>query len=189
MNLSDLPKLLPGESVEVMWGPLYDYAREVVAEPRKSIEFFQKPVGVEGRTLFDTNMMLGGSLPSPQVALITGIRVVVQCADKRSYVGAMSDAVLRLRIGSRVFLTDGPLFKFPPVFPVPQEFAIPTLSTDVGYFERLREFSELVKQSYYAITPLKVISNESFMVDLAFRETHRLRRLGVILDAFIYRPV
>ena len=60
---------------ETIWFPLYDYASYPTAGV-SSLTFFQTPIGQGGKTEADTNMVSGGSLPTPQSFIVTGVQCV-----------------------------------------------------------------------------------------------------------------
>lgn len=106
---------------------LYDF-QAYAAAGQTSLTFFQVPVGQSGKTKADTNMEQAGSLPSPKQFLIETIEVYLypgslvnvaasaatnlpQQADDM-YAFAKS-GFLDLFIGSKSYLTEAPLGRFP----------------------------------------------------------------------------
>lgn len=127
---------------EAITQSLYDSAAYPVAGVNQ-LTFFQTPVGggtsalvgaAAGKTYEDTNMLAAGSMPNGQAYVITSIELDVQpgvpgtwtAAGQPAAFGAQAVATsindvwkiratgyLNLTIGSKPYLTEGPLMKFP----------------------------------------------------------------------------
>lgn len=112
---------------EAIRSSLYDF-QAYAAVGQTSLSFFQVPVGQSGKTKADTNMESAGSLPSPKQFLIETIELYLfpgslvnvaasaatnlpQQADDM-YAFAKS-GFLDLFIGSKSYLTEAPLGRFP----------------------------------------------------------------------------
>ena len=114
---------------EVIWEPLYDTVTYPAAGAA-SLILFQDQIGKNGKNLSQTNMDLDGQLPkgkalkvvSIQLAfytggqantLITGNTIEQEAAinDTRTFA---ENGSLKFRIGSKEFLRQAPLGKFPP---------------------------------------------------------------------------
>lgn len=177
---------------EVTYQPLYHYrsGNRKGDLAGKRFDFFNVPVGVQGYTFLDTNMFIPNRLPRPVEYMITGVRVVAQFSDPDVYMRVLSDSNLELMLGSKAYLRDGPLYKFPTMFPVPLSFTIPQLFPDANqHIEALKAYEEKVKHAYYAITPLRIVADQNFGVTIMLADEIDGGRLGVILDGFAYRPV
>ncbi len=112
---------------EVIWEPLYD----TVAYPSggsSSITLFQNQIGKNGKQLDETNMDLDGQLPSGKSFLLVGIQLAFYAgdlsasannelivnhvtADTRTFA---ENGHLIFRIGSKDYMRQAPLGKFPP---------------------------------------------------------------------------
>jgi hypothetical protein len=89
--------------------PLYDFLR-YPAEGVDLLEFFRMPVGVEGKTLADTNMFLANALPSGRATMVAEIGILPWCsfADRRAL---LSNGVLELQILDKLYFRE-PLERF-----------------------------------------------------------------------------
>lgn len=178
---------------EVVWSPRYDY-QVYPTTGATQFTFFQTPVGQGGTTLADTNMQSAGQMPRPQEFLVTGIQVVFSGGNPVSAAAAVAqnwldvndvifgDAWLDLFIGSKSYLQDGPIAKFP------QQFRLGG-AVDEGTGAFMVDYAVGVGR-YYAITPVKLTANQNFNVTLNFPTAVTVvteATIGVILDGFLYR--
>lgn len=189
---------------EVIWQPLYDY-QAYAAAGAPVFTFFQTTVGQLGTTLADTNMRAAGSMPAPQEFLVTGIQVRFDPGNAVAQGNAAAATVqenwndvndvmfgnawLRLFIGSKSYLDDGPLAKFTQQFRlggVADNAATGTNATPVVW---LIDYS-VHGGKYYGITPVKLPTTQNFDVSLNFPTAIAITvagTIGVILDGFLYR--
>lgn len=195
----------PGQ-IEAVWQPYYDFQVYPQAGTT-NLTFFQRTVGTAGTTLADTNMRASGQFPRPVQFLVTGLQVVYSPAKAAAQVAAAADTAslpqtnivdvnalhrsgwLRLTIGSKEYLTDAPIGKFPPVYGL-------EIEGDLGPNVNAATISQNVDYAnftgrYYSVTPFLIPSNQNFDVTLnwptAIAVTGATDRIGVILDGFEYR--
>jgi len=195
----------PGQ-IESIWQPYYHF-QTYPAAGATQLTFFQSTVGTAGTTLADTNMRASGQFPRPVQFLVTGLQVVYLPAKAAAEVaGAATDAsvpltnivdvnalsrsgFLRLQIGSKDYLTDAPLGKFPPVWEVDIEGRI-GVSNNAAALTQTVDYANFGGK-YYSVTPFLIPSNQNFDVTLnwpaAVSVTGAANRIGVILDGFEYR--
>lgn len=193
-------------SIESIWQPYYDFQSYPTAG-QTSLTFFQVPKGQSSKTFDDTNMLLAGQFPAPTAFLITAIQVLfmphwlVTAGGNMSVTAAVAavntnindvgqvanTGNLILTIGSKPYLVDAPLGKFPP------NFSIGGLQAYSGTFAAgtyiATDFARTIGR-YYEITPLLVPMNQNFSVTLnwnAVVTVANIGRIGVILDGFYYR--
>lgn len=116
----------PNDVEGLKWN-LYD-SLAYAAAGQSQLQFFQTPQGQGGKTLADTNMTSAGQLASPQSFLIQTIELFFFPGEVISTYGAAtastfvndtykffsSKAWLELYIGSKAYLDEAPLMKFPP---------------------------------------------------------------------------
>lgn len=203
-NLSQLAQFRtnrPNET-EVIWSPLYDFQTYASAGTTVEYSFFQTPVGQSNRTLEDTNMEAAGQMPSPKTFLITALSVVLfpGAATSAYGAGAVSAFVddvykfgkagyLKLFVGSKDYLRDGPMGKFPADFGIAGFAALSDASTAGANLQGRINVASW-RGPKYAITPVMLERNQNFKVTLNFPTTTALSanaRVGVILDGFEYR--
>lgn len=188
---------------EVIWQPLYDYQAYPMVGATQ-LTFFQTPFGQGGSTLGDTNMSAAGQLPRPQEFLITGIQVYFKPGNAVAVAGQAAAAIqenwndvndilfgesfLKLFIGSKDYLIDGPLGKFTQCFGITGGgWSMGTTTADMN-----GRWIDYAKHSgrYYSITPVKLPANQNFNVTLNFPTAIAASvagTIGVILDGFLYR--
>lgn len=181
---------IPGYG-DAIYQPLYDYqtlAATAVAQQR----FFLTPQGQNNRTIVDTNMELAGQIPKGQAFLITGIQVEIlpgvpingTTASKFAddIYNVSKGGALVLSIGSKDFVTQGNLAKFPPVNRLSADSST-TVSTDRYVYATTsgREFQ---------VADLLLESNQNFNVtlyDLPALPSGVAGKIGVTLNGFLYR--
>lgn len=115
-------------SKEAIRSSLYDFQVYALAG-QTLLTFFQVPVGQSGKTKADTNMEAAGSLPSPKQFLVETIEcyflpgsVIDTVATTATNTAKQADDVyevmksgfLDLFIGSKSYLTEAPIGRFPP---------------------------------------------------------------------------
>ena len=189
--------------LEVIWQPQYEYQTYGTAGATQ-FTFFQTTVGASSTTLANTSMKAAGQFPAPTEFLVTGIQVYFRPGNAVAQVGAVTlvqenwndvnDVLFGLGwldffIGSKSYLTDGPISKFT------QQFRIAgggwqADSTTAGAAQKTFIDYATHTGRYYAITPVKLQSNQNFNVTLNFPTAITVPvagRIGVILDGFLYR--
>ncbi len=208
------PDLFVPMHMECYWSPLFDFWTFDEIPPQH--EFFVFPVGAtlksypgRMREIQDTNMYLTGQLPAPQEFYITAIRVSFT-PDYTQHRGRLEldlqdlrkvllSGVLELVLGHRRYVYDGPLAKFPVLFPTYHAESLAALMKELDG-QLYKEAQECEDESgritklpgeLYAITPIYLQRNQSFHVRVLFPEPVQLNapgRLGVILDGYLLRP-
>lgn len=115
------------DQVEAIRQSLWD-TQTYVDNSTTQLQFFQIPNGQSSKTLADTNMEAAGSLPAPKSFLVETIELYVYpgntiAADSTTIAASknLNDIYqltktgwLDLFIGSKSYLIEGPLMKFPP---------------------------------------------------------------------------
>ena len=189
---------------EVIWQPLYDYQAYAMAGVTQ-MTFFQTSVGASGTTYGDTNMAVGGQLPRPQEFLITGVQVYFKPGNavNRSALAVATvlenwndvndiifgESFLKLFIGSKDYLIDGPVGKFPPVFGIGGTAAYMGQTTTADVNGRATDYAKAAGR-YYSITPVKIPASQNFNVSLNWPTAIAASvagTIGVVLDGFLYR--
>lgn len=188
---------LPGQ-VEVIWQPLYHY-QTYAAAGGTAFTFFQTPIGQGGLTLSDTNMQTAGAVPKGQTFVATALQVellldaadIFLTADPDSYLNdyyrvMTSRANLVLEIGSKPFLKQAPLGKFPPAHNIQAQTAISTTANNIT---EGMSFAQGGGQAFQ-IVPLTLTSNQNFVLTINFETAVAVAtecRLGVTLHGYLFR--
>ncbi len=170
--------------------------------------------------LADTNMESAGQLPSPKMFLATSIEVVFfpgSVATANTYtpqvvnsfiavptaaqapiaLGALNDlnavlqgGFLNFFIGSKSYLTEAQLVRFPPKTCLSADLAVASNSATTGAIGAA--MGKAVGRPYYLDPPVLLPPNQNFNVSLNFPSVVATpsgfnARVGVILDGFLYR--
>lgn len=187
-TLQDLQKFVVNrEGWEVIKQSFYDSA----AYPTTGVStltFFQLPVGQSSKTQSDTNMTLAGQLPANQGFLIEGIEILFEpstptvAASMPAAQGAEAAATgindayifyrsgnLNLTIGSKPYLQEGPLMKFPPSANFNVSGALSAINAATG--QGRIAFGKAQGRPYaLGSAPIFLTSNQNFSVTLAWPE-------------------
>ncbi len=203
---------------DVIWQPLYDYQAYTGASGHTQLTFFSVPLG-QGttsapgatgvKTLADTNLVTASALPTNNEFYCTGIELFfmpgiqpgrgsVALADVGEYVDDLWTIAkagwLNFKIQDRNYVKDGPLGLFP-------ETTRMGLSAAIGLtFDSDETGTEVVEEVAYAalsgepyqITPVYIVSNQSFQVQLNWSAAQVLpsgqnARIGVRLNGYQIR--
>lgn len=198
---------LPG--YEAITQTLYDY-QAYPALGQTQLTFFAVPVGQGGKTLEDTNMTLAGQLPANQQFLITSVEVLffpttptvaagmpaVYGADavaaqiNDSYVVARS-GYLRMIIGSKDYLIEAPLGRFPgkTQYEITAAAVASNAATGTATQSRIA-YGKSGGRPYALRAPLRLTENMNFSVSLNWAAAVGIAnpgRIGVVLDGILYR--
>lgn len=190
---------------EEIAAPRFDYQH--VESVQAFQEFFTMPMGMNTargvKTARDTNMHNAGQLPEGNTFLITGIRVLFipdylqhrgrAAEDEQDAKRMLLGGQLRLRIGCRDYLDDGPLAKFPSLMPKTWmgELAYLTPDAEEAHWQLLYDPvpERLARVLSYQLVPVFIAPNQFFCVQV-LAEPQPLNapgKLGVILDGRLIR--
>lgn len=197
------------EGWEAIRQTLYDYQAYAAAGVTQ-LTYFALPVGQGGKTLSDTNMSLAGQLPANQEFLIQSIEVhflptvPTVAADNPASQGVkavaniVNDAYrfyrtgnLKLEIGSKPYLQEAPLGRFPGKTYF-QVNAATALAGEVVDANSRIAFAYAAGRPYLmAGAGLRLVSTQNFTITLNWPEGVQAivnpARVGVILDGILYR--
>lgn len=199
--------------VEAIWYPLYDYQAYAAAGQAK-LTFFALPQGqgvtshpgsAGAKTEADTNMTAGGQLPSPQKFFCIGVSVDFWPGNAVNAGSALANAgrnwqdvwsvsrsgYLKMKIGSKDYVTDGPIGKFPSDTRLAGAAALADSTTAAAAQMTQVDYATLAG-SPYEITPFWIPSSQNFAVELAWPNAMALPsgvagRIGVRLLGYMYR--
>lgn len=188
---------------------LYDF-QVYAAAGQSQLSFFTSPVG-GARTLSDTNMTLAGQLPKNQEFLVQSIEVFFSpttptvAAQMPAVFGAQAAAQivndsyivgrsgnLVLTIGSKPYLQESPLGRFPQKAAFTLEAGLSDVSTAGASFQSRVTFGKWAGRPYL-LDPAALLlpENQNFSVALSWPEGLQAisnpARIGVILDGILYR--
>jgi hypothetical protein len=188
---------------------LYDY-QVYAAAGQTSLSFFQVPLGQAGKTIADTNIEVSGTLPQPKHFLVESIEIrfwpgvlpVTQAAalGASNYTNDVEtfsqSGSLNFFIGSKTYLEEAPLGRFPPKTSVTAEFAASIAFAQLAAADEEQQLTmdlAYVAGRPYFINPATLlIPTQNFKVSLNWPAAVALpstedARIGVVLDGVLYR--
>jgi hypothetical protein len=164
------------------------------------LTFFQNPIGQAGKTANDTNMTLAGQLPAQQAFLITAVCIDFYPAaaigrDGNAGVSANwndtqilgEGGELNINIGSKNFLQQAPLGKFPTNFR--QAGAAALTGESAATTISVIDYSKM-GGSVFQVVPFTLIATQNFNVTLIWNTALPISddaRIGVIFQGFLTR--
>lgn len=194
------------DQMEVVRQTLYDFQTYAMAGASQ-MTFFAQPMGQAGKTKADTNMTIAGSLPAPLRFAIQAIEVYFfsgafpSVAPAAIATGGVDNHVndvwefytgvawLELQIGSKPYLIEAPLLRFPP-FAKFQGFAgIASQAAVVDLVARTSDMSASGRP-YVIDPPLMLEPTQNFSVTLNFPTAIAVSaagRVGVVLNGVTAR--
>jgi len=187
---------------EVIFQPIYDFQVYPAAGFRE-LAFFQVPEGQGGKTFDDTNMSLTAALPVPINMAITDIQIwffpgsivsatgAIVAANWNDVEAVLVGGNLQLEIGSKEYLVDAPLMKFPPAARLAGQAALSDTTTAAAARVTTIDYASAVG-AVYNIVPLRLISQQNFVARLRFSTAIATpstvaARIGVHFGGFRYR--
>lgn len=205
-------KVNRSQEYEVTRQSLYDF-QTYASAGQTSLTFFQVPIGQSGKTIADTNLELAGQLPAPKYFVVESIEIYLFPADAPVSVvngTAVSatitnyandvDAVaqsgsLDFFIGSKSYLQEAPLGRFPPKARLHTEFgyALQTkqaIAADDGA-QVSGDYAAMAGRPYF-LDPYKILlaPTQNFNVKLIWPAAVSISgdaRIGVVMDGVLFR--
>lgn len=184
------------------------------AAGQSNLTFFQNPVGQAGKTLEDTNMEAAGQLPAPKYFLVESIEIrffpgvnpvvssnfpttqAVTTNFTNDVYAFQKAGYLDFFIGSKSYLTEAPLGKFPPKTNLTTEFgagfqmkqAIPADEAS----QIIGDYAAMSGRPYYIKPQIALIPNQNFNVTANWATPVALpsttdARMNITLDGLLYR--
>ena len=187
---------------EVIFQPIFDF-QEYPVIGFTELAFFQVPEGQQGKTFDDTNMSITAALPVPINMAITDIQIWFLPGTLPSSIGSeigvnwndvnsvLRAGNLQIEIGSKEYLVDAPLLKFPPHARLAGQAALSDTSTaGAGQLTKIDYAS--AAGAVYNIVPLRLISQQNFVARVRFSSAVALPsftagRIGVHFGGYRYR--
>jgi len=203
------------EGWEGITNTLYD-SNAYAAAGHTTLAFFATPLG-QGtglgggpKSLTDTNMQIAGSLPANQEFLVQSVEIMFHpttptvAAQMPAAFGAQAIAQiindsyifyragnLTFTIGSKAYLQEAPLMKFPPKAFFELHAALSDVTTAGASLQSRIAFATARGRPYLLKAPLRLVSSQNFRVDLNWPEGLQAitnpGRITVSLDGILYR--
>lgn len=196
-------KVRQSGNIEGIGWSLYDFGTYAQAG-QTSLSFFQVPVGQSSKTLADTNMELAGQLPSGQAFLIESIELYLfpgvapglnstTDADTAEFTNDVYDFAksgsLALNIGSKKYVQEAPLGRFPPKTRLAGWSA---LTTTEATLTKIVDYSAAGGRPYLLRSPYLLESSQNFNITLTWPAAVPLSaaaRIGCVMEGVLYRDV
>lgn len=191
----------PGE-IEATKSSLYDFQAYAQAG-QTQLQFFNIPKGQSSKTLADTNMTTAGALPAPQSFLIQSIEIYFFPAGDPSILNSGSpienindvydvakSGWLELFIGSKPYLDEAPLLKFPPQCGLTGWAAIGGNATPSGVDSRIISYASFGGPIYDMRPPILLVPTQNFTVTLNWPTAVAISaaaRIGINMQGILYR--
>lgn len=191
-------------SIEAVRASLYDF-QVYAAAGQTSLTFFQVPQGQGGKTKSDTNMEAAGSLPAPKQFLIesiechfypgspvdafTAVAAALPVQGQDVY-DVMKSGWLDLFIGSKSYLTEAPIGRFPPSTGMKLTGSATSNSATTGITKS--EYATFGGQIYKLSPEILLVPTQNFNVTLNWPALVPMTstiagRIGIVLKGILYR--
>lgn len=205
-NLADFRKFAVNrqDQMEVVRQTLYDFQTYPMAGSTQ-LTFFALPIGQSSKTKADTNMTIAGSLPAP-------LRFAIQAVEIYFFPGVLPSAAggaagidnhvndvwevytatawLELQIGSKPYLIEAPLLRFPPFAHLGGFAGMSDASTAGANLFARTSTMYAAGRAYIVDPPLLLEPNQNFTVQLNFPTAVGISaagRIGVVLNGVTAR--
>lgn len=200
------------QEYEVTRQTLYDF-QTYASAGQTSLNFFQVPIGQGGKTIADTNMELAGNLPAPKYFLVESIEIYFFPADAPVSISNVSallsvitnyandtDAVaqsgsLDFFIGSKSYLQEAPLGRFPPKTRLQTTFGAAfqqkiAIAADEAN-QIVGDYAAMVGRPYF-LDPYKILlaPTQNFKVTMIWPAAVSVSadaRIGVVMDGALFK--
>lgn len=174
------------------------------------LQFFQTPRGQSSKTVADTNMTSAGQLPQPQHFLVESIEIllfpgvlpttklttVAETEFANDMYTVAKSGSLNFFIGSKTYLEEAPVGRFPPKTKMGSEaaHAISKLQATAADSELQvsTDYACWAGRPYYLDPPVLLVPNQNFTVTLNWPSVVALpsgadAKVFVVLDGILYR--
>lgn len=194
---------------EVLRQTLYDFQTYANAG-QTSLQFFQVPLGQGGKTIADTNQDSAGQLPQPKWFLVESIEIhffpgidpgtevttIAETEFTNDVYAVAKGGSLNFFIGSKTYVEEAPLIRFPPKTRLNVEAAHSIFYTEASASDAAAQvstdYAAACGRPYFIDPEVLLIPNQNFKVTLSWPSVVALPssvdgRIGVILDGILYR--
>lgn len=192
---------------------LFDF-QSYASAGQTSLAFFQVPIGQGGKTIDDTNMDISGSLAQPKhhltesielrfypgvlpVTLLSGVAGTIAASNFTNDVYTFQKSgSLRFFIGSKAYLEESPLGRFPPKTNLCSEFAVSVAQNQAVAADLENQISMDISymggRPYFINPATLLIPVQNFVVSTLWATAVALpsgqdARIGVVNDGVLYR--
>lgn len=180
----------------------YDFTTYAQAG-QTSLNFFQVPVGQSSKTLADTNMEIAGSLPNPKHFLVQDIQVFFFPAGDLSQFGTQAAAenvndvydvsksgYLEFFIGSKNYIQEGPIGRFPPSNGLTVSAALADQTTAGATMQSRISYANMAGRIWAVSPQILLKPTQNFRVSLLWPAAVAISanaRIGVVMNGIEYR--
>lgn len=197
------------DQYEITKQSLYD-TQTYSSSGQTILTFFQNPIGQNGKTKADTNLESAGQLPAPKYFLVESIEILFFPGENpvETYAtpGAAGDGpssfsndvytfaqngYLDFFIGSKSYLTEAPLGRFPAKTKLDADYAV---ATDAGAtaFSLTADYATMCGRPYFIDPQITLMPNQNFNITLNWPTAVSLpstndATVKVIMDGLLYR--
>lgn len=189
--------------VEALRSSLYD-TLSYQAAGQSQLQFFQTPKGQSGKTYAQTNMTLAGALPAPQSFLVQEIHLFMFPGELPSTQGAhaasafvndvynfyTAPAWLEFYIGSKAYLDEAPLMKFPPPNGLSGFSALSDTTTAAASGATTIGYASAGGCPYELNPPILLVPTQNFNITLNWPSLQALSSAAIVvcnLQGILYR--
>ncbi len=189
-------------NMSVVYEPLYDYQNYAVLG-QSSLNFFQNPIGQNGKTLDDTNMTSAGQLPAPQKFIVDAISIdffpggavngntvdgtAINWDDVYTF---MKSGHLEFTVGTLPVLRQAPLGAFPAPYRLGGGAAVYGAAALANTVTTI-DYASMAGQPF-SIIPVTIPANQNFAVSLNWAVAvpiNSIARVGIKLHGSLFRSV
>lgn len=194
----------PGQ-LEVLRQSLYDF-QAYAAAGQSSLSFFAVPDGQSGKTKADTNMTLAGQLPAGQQFLVQSLEVYFFPGTVLPGVGPVASVIdsftndvwkvrsgssfLEFVVGSKNYLTETPLMRFPPKARLDGWAAAADATTAAAALFNRTSYADATGRPYPIDPYVLLESTQNFNVKISWPALVTITnagRIGVVFDGLLIR--
>lgn len=191
------------DQLEVVRQTLYDFQQYPSAGSTQLI-FFQVPQGQSSKTKADTNMEIAGSLPAPKRFLVQAIEVYFFPSPNPSAAGAAAgidnftndvwaffkSGFLDFFIGSKSYITEAPVGRFPPYGKLDGWAGMSDASTAGANLFARTSYASVAGRPYIVDPPVLLEPTQNFNVTLNYPTAVSVSgngRVGIVLNGVLVR--
>lgn len=167
------------DQIEAIRQSLYDSVTYVAAG-QTTLQFFQTPKGQAGKTLQETNMTGAGALPAPQSFLVQSVELymlptealilTVGADTLATFVNNVYEVArsgwLELFVGSKPYLDEAPLMKFPPRCGLSVAAALSDTTTAGAARRSIFNYASVGGPVYELAPPILLVPTQNFIITL-----------------------